>query len=157
MLVGWSILDSILFYSACLTTSHLRINEHFTSCTVLLKVSRVQLFWEVLILLNHFFFFFLQLFLLQLSLLIITPAFFWLARLLKVILQNSLPLQWKKIHAVCITCPCGPTIHFSFFTMRKNLPKTLDFANIHYYLVNSYHQKGVKHYVLTNWYQMTSI
>ena len=56
------------------------------------------------------------------------------------------------------------------FTMRKNLPKTLDFANIHYYLVNilkftkylvnvpkftqylvnSYHQKGVKHYVLTN-------
>ena len=55
-------------------------------------------------------------------------------------------------------------------TMRINLPKTLDFANIHYYLVNvlkftkylvnvpkftkylvnSYHQKGVKHYVLTN-------
>ena len=54
--------------------------------------------------------------------------------------------------------------------MRKNLPKTLDFANIQYYLVkvlkftkylvnvpkftkylvNSYHQKGVKHYVRTN-------
>ena len=25
------------------------------------------------------------------------------------------------------------------------------------YLVNSYHQRGVKYYVLTNWYQMTSI
>ena len=56
------------------------------------------------------------------------------------------------------------------YTMRKNFPKTLDFTNIHYYLVNilkftkylvnvpkftkylvnSYHQKGVKHYVLTN-------
>ena len=53
---------------------------------------------------------------------------------------------------------------------EKNLSKTLDFANIHYYLVNvlkftkylvnvpkftkylvnSYHQKGVKHYVRTN-------
>ena len=66
MLVGWSILDSILFYSACLTTSHLRINEHFTSCTVLLKVSRVQLLCKILILLDHFSFF-LQLFLLQLS------------------------------------------------------------------------------------------
>ena len=56
------------------------------------------------------------------------------------------------------------------YTMRKNLPKTLDFADIHYYLVNvlkftkylvnvpkftkylvnSYHQKGVKHQVPTN-------
>ena len=56
------------------------------------------------------------------------------------------------------------------YTMRKNLPKTLDQLNIHQYLVNvlkvtkylvnvpkfakylvnSYHQKGVKHYVLTN-------
>ena len=62
------------------------------------------------------------------------------------------------------------------FTMRINLPKTLDqlIFCIHCilnkftkylvnvlkftkYLVNSYHQKGVKHYVLTNWYQMTPI
>ena len=61
--------------------------------------------------------------------------------------------------------------------MRKNLPKTLDFANIHYYLVNvlkftkylvnvpkftkylvnSYHQKDVKQYILTNLNQITPI
>ena len=56
------------------------------------------------------------------------------------------------------------------FTMRKNLPKTLDqlifckytlnvpkctkhLVEVHKftkYLVNSYHQKDVKHYILTN-------
>ena len=45
-------------------------------------------------------------------------------------------------------------------TMRKKLPKTLDqlifckytlnTLKFTKYLVNSYHQKGVKHYVLTN-------
>ena len=61
--------------------------------------------------------------------------------------------------------------------MRKNLPKTLDqlifckcklnvlkftkyLVKVHKftkYLVNSNQQKDVKHYVLTNWYQMTTI
>ena len=54
--------------------------------------------------------------------------------------------------------------------MRKNLQKTLanwylvfftkylvNIPKFTKYLVNSYHQKGVKHYGFTNWYQMTSI
>ena len=38
--------------------------------------------------------------------------------------------------------------------LTKYLVNVLKFTK---YLVNSYHQKGVKHYVLTNWYQMTTI
>ena len=116
MLVGWSILDSILFYSACLTTSHLRINEHFTSCTVLLKVSRVQLFGEVLILLNHFFsatFSFTALFIDYNTCISFGWPVYW-----KSFCKIPCTFNKKKFHAVCIACPCGPTIHFSFLYSR---------------------------------------
>ena len=53
-----------------------------------------------------------------------------------------------------LRCSGGQPLQIRFvllvFTMRKNLPKTLDQLIFCQYLVNSYHQKGVKHYVLTN-------
>ena len=49
-------------------------------------------------------------------------------------------------------CPFGAALYFLPYTTRTNLQKTLDqliFCKYTLYLV-SYHQGGVKHYVLTN-------
>ena len=51
-----------------------------------------------------------------------------------------------------------PTDILQIFSKYSQITKYLvNVPKFTKYLVYSYHHKGVKHYVLTNWYQMTSI